>query len=113
MNYTGTVIPAGDISISLGNINRIPNGSMSGAITVTSKGTVEVRDTMGYDDAGVWHEDRGPGIDVQNVSDADLVATRDVGIRVWAGNGQEFYGQIGHGGNSWRANSTGATGFSR
>ncbi|MCP5539769.1 MAG: filamentous hemagglutinin N-terminal domain-containing protein, partial [Akkermansiaceae bacterium] len=84
----------------------VPRQNMQGDITVYAGGTVAVNDNMGYDAAGNWHEDLGPGFDPYNISGGDLVATRSVGIEVRAGNNGFAYGLIGHGGAQMRPDDT-------
>ncbi|MDB4657879.1 hypothetical protein OAE56_03915, partial [Verrucomicrobiales bacterium] len=80
-----------------------PQQNMSGDITVFAGGTVEVRDNMGYDNAGNWVEDLGPGFDPYDPTNAIV---RNVGVEVRAGNSESGSGQIGHGGHNFRANDT-------
>lgn len=83
----------------------IPDQSMTGDIEVYAGGTVQVRDVMGYDSAGNWTPDPGPGVDPILLSGGIL---RDVGIEVRAGNAGWSFGQIGHGGVNMNSNATGS-----
>lgn len=68
-----------------------PDTSMLGDIAVFAGGSMTIKDVG----------DTGPGID-------PLLATgtnRQVGLQIWAGNGQGAYGQIGHGGFNHFSNS--------
>jgi filamentous hemagglutinin family protein len=91
------------------NVRNVrPEGSMSGDITVFAGGTVSVRDNMGYDAAGNWTPDPGPGTEPYLTAGGIL---RDVGIEVRAGNEYYSYGMIGHGGTQTYALETFSTGF--
>lgn len=82
----------------------LPDQSMTGNILVYAGGTVQVRDNMGYDAAGNWTPDPGPGVDPILQSGGIL---RDVGIEVRAGNAGWSFGQVGHGGANMNSNTTG------
>lgn len=89
---------------------RTPEMSMSGAVSVFAGGTVQVRDNMGYDAAGNWTPDPGPGLEPYLRTGGIM---RTVGIEMRAGNGHSAYGMIGHGGTNLSALdalSTGHTG---
>jgi len=88
--------------------NVRPEGSMSGNISVFAGGTVAVRDNMGYDAAGNWTADPGPGTEPYPASGGIL---RDIGIEVRAGNQYFSYGMIGHGGTQTFALEAFSTGF--
>ena len=98
---TGSFTPPGGAA----NTTTVPNQSMTGDVTVYAGGTVQVRDNMGYDSAGNWTADPGPGVDPILLSGGIL---RDVGIEVRAGNNSFAYGMIGHGGVNINSNSTGS-----
>ncbi|MGD9635342.1 MAG: beta strand repeat-containing protein, partial [Pirellulales bacterium] len=84
--------------------NILPDQSMTGDILVYAGGTVQVRDTMGYDSGGSWTADPGPGTDPILTSGGIL---REVGIEVRAGNSSWAYGLIGHGGVNLNSNGSG------
>jgi hypothetical protein len=88
--------------------NVRPEMSTTGDISVFAGGTVQVRDNMGYDAAGNWTGDPGPGIEPYLTAGGIL---RDVGIEVRAGNQYFSYGMIGHGGTQTYALETFSTGF--
>lgn len=91
------------------NVRNVrPEGSMSGDISVFAGGTVSVRDNMGYDAAGNWTPDPGPGTEPYLTAGGIL---RDIGIEVRAGNQYFSYGLIGHGGTQSYALESFSTGF--
>ncbi len=96
---TGSTLPARDI---IPGFKERPDTSMSGNINVFAGGTMTINDVG----------DTGPGIDPLTAAGT----SRQVGVQIWAGNGQGAYGQIGHGGFNqfsnaglMAANNTGAT----
>lgn len=81
LTYAAGTLPARDL---IPGFKERPDASMLGNINVFAGGTMTLRDIG----------DTGPGIDPLFAPGTN----RQVGLQIWAGNGQGAYGQIGHGG---------------
>ncbi len=100
---TGGLFTAGGAATGTAILNAgQPHQNMQGDIEVYAGGTVSVLDHMGYNAAGDWVEDLGPGHDPYDRNNAANNIARNVGIEVRAGNNEHASGRIGHGGHNMR-----------